>query len=806
MLFPLREEKRMATEERIVDSPLGRRPVDGQGAPVGVVRLDPLQSYRGVGELLQRHLNDGDEHAWGQIKARIDYTCERLDLALAPLASATHLRTALASRLQQGQKLLLKPNLLLPTVIDPQTRGPDNGGTTCTEWAFMAALMRWLHDKLGVRYHQMAVGEAATHIPRLAAHFTALYGASRPITPEAVIEGRSGDFYGGWGFYFVRKYLAESVGADRSDDPMAGHAESVAGTYIAPGHTHDKLMVYDLNRIFDDPSKGRRVPVLGGVNFTFITLHKAIVGGTPGDAEDQRAYPGCVLLNVPKLKVHNIALFTNVIKNLGIGLYPMQAAESGRHAWDYSTPHKPTPGVKAGIPHEIWVSDVEATGLPRRDAHGQYVVRQTGGINATMIDIIQAVKGQGIFMVHVVDAVEAINLDHTGEAPGTKEPEGLVFAGLDPVAMDLLCARYTFCNVPLKEAVDSGIEDGNGGHFPQRVPVPTVHGNAIVTESGYDCPLARDTLLREAEERGLGERRYHVLGWDAVEDSPLVSLDGHLGTARDGKFADLVTRTLYFAMLKFPWDLQRTAFGYLESVDRLAGSRRKQQFLEAFDDDGDGVVTYREFGRNGIFSPLLQVAADLRATAAPEPFGYLSSPFKAATTMLRLTEASWNTGAHDLLRHFFHGRALMTAYRMSQRDTESPDPFLPGLLWGRGKWPSFELVWHTYLGMHLYGPRFPVTVDFPSLYGLAFRYADLTQNSGRHTGGIRSRPNPGSVDRYVAGVQQGSERGLDFVVYVPPRFETMSGGSVPNVQSTSDPARVWTASFLGGQEVWDVRV
>ena len=107
----------------------------------------------------------------------------------------------------------------------------------------------------------------------------------KSITPEAAIEGKAGNFYCGWGFYFARKYLAESLGPDRMDDPMKGYEESVAGTYIPPGHVSDKLMVYDLNRIFDDPSKGREVAVPDGVNFKSITLHKA------GDRGNSRGFP-----------------------------------------------------------------------------------------------------------------------------------------------------------------------------------------------------------------------------------------------------------------------------------------------------------------------------------------------------------------------------------------------------------------------------------------------------------------------------------------------------------------------------------
>jgi hypothetical protein len=55
------------------------------------------------------------------------------------------------------------------------------------------------------------------------------------VTTEAVIEGKAGNFYGGWGFYFVRKYLAQTHDPSHKDDPMKGYDESVAGTYIPRG-------------------------------------------------------------------------------------------------------------------------------------------------------------------------------------------------------------------------------------------------------------------------------------------------------------------------------------------------------------------------------------------------------------------------------------------------------------------------------------------------------------------------------------------------------------------------------------------
>ena len=788
-----------------VNSPIGKRKTDSAGSPVGVARMDVGKSYAGIGELLQEYINNSDEVAWEKIKAKIDYTYGNLDLALAALETETSFSGEIKSRVEKGQKLLFKPNLVNLHNIDPETHGPGMGSTACTEWSFVAALMRWFHDKLGISYHQIALGEAASTMPSAAASYSMLNPEGKSVTTEAAIEGKCGDFYGGWGFYFARKYLSDSLEPGRTDDPMKGYEESAAGTYIPPGHVSDKLMVYDLNCIFDDTTKGRDVKVPDGVNFQSIILHKAVVGGDPEDPEDLDAYPGCVLVNVPKLKVHAITLFTNVIKNLGIGLYPMQAARAGDFEWEYSVPHTAVPGMKATIPHEVWVPEMDPeTGFPKRDTAGKYVVKKTGGITATMIDIIKAVSSQGIFMFHVVDAIEAINLDHQGILPGTKEPEGMVFAGIDPVATDLLCARYMFSNVPLEEAEKVGLDDGTGGHFPQRVPTPSVEGNDIVTTMGYDCPLSRDICFENAEKAGLGQRRYYVVGHDAVTDCPLVSLEGHLGTVSQGTFSDLVTGMLYYDALEFPWDMQQTAFNYLAAVDKLAGSSFKREFLEAFDENGDGSVTYEELGKKGSFGAILRWAADVTSRMGTEQFGYLHGLFTTVARMLKSGEPSWNPDGHDLLKESNYGYACLAAYRMSQMELEAPDPFLPGLTWGKGKWPSFQLASYGYLGMRIYGDEFPSKITLRSLYGYAFHYADLTQNGGRYagTGGMRGQPDPEAVTRYVSAVLSGKGKPLDFTFYVPAGYDNVAGATVPNVEVTADPAKILTASFAGGKEIW----
>jgi len=46
--------------------------------------------------------------------------------------------------------------------------------------------------------------------------------------------------------------------------------------------------------------------------------------------------------------------------------------------------------------------------------------------------------------------------------------------------------------------------------------------------------------------------------------------------------------------------MQKTAFNYLDASDKLAGTTTKKEFLDAFDEIGDGILTYNSFGKKGI--------------------------------------------------------------------------------------------------------------------------------------------------------------------------------------------------------------
>ncbi len=782
------------------DSPLGRQESDSSGSPVGVVRMDVSQSYAGIGEMLQKYINDSDQDSWNRIKNKIDYTYINLDHALNSLEQSTSFILQINEKVGKGQKILFKPNTVGPTCIDPITHGPSLGSNACTEWAFIAALMRWFHEKAGISYYKMTLGEAATAVTSAASGFSRINPEEKEITPEAVLEGKSGDFYGGWGFYFVRKYLFESLKEGESENPFNGHEESISGIYLPPGEVSDKLMVYDLNRIYDDPDKGRECEIPDGVNYKSITLHKVITGGDPDDPEDMKAYPGCVLINVPKFKVHAIALFTNIIKNLGIGLYPMQYASKGDYKWDYAGPHDTTiVGMKSTIPHQVWVSEIDwASSLPKRDAEGNYIIKKTGGIIATMIDIIKAVSNQGILMFHIVDGIEAINVDHQGG--GLKTAEGIVFAGLDPVATDLLCARYMFSNVPLKDSLEVKLEGGTADGFPQRVPIPIRDGNNIISSEGYDCPLARDVTFERAEKRGLGQMSYYVNGHDVLTNSPIISLKGHLGSVKNENFSDIITKTLFYDMYKLPWDLQHTMFNYLTAVDELEGTNLKEEFLRYFDENNDGVVTYEEFGKNGATTFVLHLAAIMVSSAGKDRLSSLKGYFKLMSSMYRYRDKQNNPYNHNIMEARSLTGACSIAFAISQLPMEIPDPFSPGVMYGKGKWPSFKIAQYVQTGNLIYGFEFPFSIAFPSLYSNALFYADLTQNGGQYAGPIQ--PDLQAVNRYISDVAKGEVKPLNFILYVPAEFTNLAGAKIPNVEITDDPIKMYTASFQNNQEIW----
>lgn len=788
----------------VVDSPLGQKKVDSEGAPISGVRMEVSRAYAGIPGLLQKVINDDDAAAWREITNKIDYIYDNLNYSLAGLDRETGFAGEVQSQIRSGKKLLFKPNLVCPSVINPVTHGEGEGAPICTEWPLIAALMRWFHDKLDLSYYQMALGEAASATFTLACMYSEAIG--KAITTEAIIEGRSGDFYGGWGFYFVRRYLSERHPVSHTDDPMRGHEDSVAGGFLQPGRAGDRLMVYDLNKIQDEPSKGRTVAVPDGANYQEITLHKAIVGGDPDDPGDRRDYPGCVLVNVPKLKLHLQDLITNAIKNLGIGLYPMLCAsgdDKGDTSWKYCCPSKALPLYKATLPHMPWVLKMDpATHLPVKDEKGEYIATKTAGMPGTQADAIRAVQGQKVFMVHVVDALEMINHSHNPDGNGVRVPEGYVWSSLDCVALDLCCARYCCKTIPMREALQLKEENGWPTEFVHQVPVARVDGANIVTGEGLDSPLFRYNLYRYAEKRGVGQQRYYVVGWDSRTATPLASLGGHLGRIENGQFLELITKTMYFNLSCLLWDLQKTILSYAQAHDDLTGSRLFQEFMDAFDENNDGKIDYDEMGRKGFYNVVPYIAVHGIDLGLGEEYGPLKSNFYANANRIKVVNKNWNPQGHDFAGEFLLEFIGEVAFALSQSAELRRDLFVPGMFFGQGRWPSWQTATHILFTRLMYGSDLPAGIGLPSLYGLAFQYADKALNGGSYTGSKNAMTSdPNALQDYVRTVSEGAAP-LNFIFYVPVGYGSLEKVKIPNVEETEDPNKIFTAHFNGGQEVW----
>jgi hypothetical protein len=815
----------------VVDSQLGKRKIDSEGAPISGMRMEVFKAYAGVPGLLQKVINEGatsawmgitgsyggipglpgdvvtkgDSAAWREIKNKIDYIYNNLDYILAGLDKETGFAREVQSQIKSGKKLLFKPNLVGPGVIDPVTHGEGIGDAICTQWPMVAALMRWFHDKLDISYYQMALGEASPGT------FTGAFQGSKisgkEITTEAIFEGRSGDFYGGWGFFFIRRYLAERHPSSHKDDPMKGYEDSVAGRFIPPGRAGDRLMIYDLNKLQDDTSKGRTVSVPDGANFKEITLHKAIIGGDPHDANDMKDYPGSVLVNVPKLKIHAQDLITNAIKNLGIGLYPTQCASGkGKNdtSWKYSYPSTSIPMQKGKLPHSPWVLKInDDTNLPVKDEKGEYIATKTAGFSGTQSDVIRAVQSQNVFMVHVVDAIDMINISHDPDGNGVRVPEGFVWASLDCVALDLFCARYCFKTIHMLEALKLKEENGWTTEFVRQVPVAKVEGKNIITEEGLDSPLFRYNLYRYAEERGVGQQKYYIVGWDSLTEAPLASLGGHLGRIDNAKFIELMTKTMYYNPLTILHDLQKTILSYAKAHDDLTDSSLFKEFMDRFDENGDGVIDYDEKGR-GIETakfPIITHAAYIQLTTE---YGSLKASFYTPACFFKNSDKNWNSEGHDFTKEQIVVMTAADAFKYSQSEAVHADFFVPGMTWGRGMWPSWQSATYWQYIRGLYGSVFIKYINLGSLYGLAFQYADKVLNAGRYTGSVNQQiSDPSSIDRYFEALSKGADP-LNFTLYVPAGsgYGTLEKVKIPNVEETDDPKKIWTAHFNGGREIW----
>jgi hypothetical protein len=324
---------------------------------------------------------------------------------------------------------------------------------------------------------------------------------------------------------------------------MQGHLQSVYGPYTPPGKARDQLIFLDLNNAEANTpdARGREIEVPNGACYQSVTVHKAVVG----DPNDLDNYPGAVLINVPKLKVHSIELITNAIKNLGIGLWPTKSGYDNNPDtpdFKYGCPTStntpagckfyPVANLKSGVYHSPW-----SKGL-RLNCDGAVDPQSTpripnDGLKGSMVDINLAVRAQALlpYILHICDAIATTNLAHGGGTYGYLNNEGLILASENPVALDLFSSRYLYKNVP----------KGTVAKHPFAIWTPggDVHYDAaaesIVSLKGdYEWPVENTYLYAYAETRGLGTQIYYVRGKDrtaGAKDFLLISAEGHFGRA-----------------------------------------------------------------------------------------------------------------------------------------------------------------------------------------------------------------------------------------------------------------------------------
>jgi len=196
----------------------------------------------------------------------------------------------------------------------------------------------------------------------------------------------------------------------------------------------------------------------------------------------------------------------------------------------------------------------------------------------------------------------------------------------------------------------------------------------------------------------------------------------------------------------------------------------------------------------------MSYALDIQIT---DDYGTLKGPFyQNANFALKYTNENWNPHGHNFSEEYLLVWIATIAYELSKSETISEDPFVPGMNWGNGMWPSWQLARWTLLSNNIYGAQLLDQVSLGSLYGMAFSYADKTGNDGLYTGSIdQTESNHSAINTYFEEVSNGADL-LDFILYVPIGLGSIGGVKIPNVEETDNLEKIFTAHFNRGQEIW----
>ena len=237
--------------------------LDEAGSLIAGVHIDADKAYSELPDLLQKFINTQNEEVWSEIEKKIDYIYSGIFIMLNYLDEETNFMCKLQEEVKKNKILLFKPNIMSPDCISGYNHGAGSAYSLATKWPMVAAIMRWFHDNGNINYSQMGLIEGCNDLIASICNKTFSSQINKIITNEGILEGRveglvDGEiktFDGGWGFYYVRKYLSSHCSQDESDNPMNGYEESCNGILLAPGEAKNKLMIYDINTLQEVPSR-----------------------------------------------------------------------------------------------------------------------------------------------------------------------------------------------------------------------------------------------------------------------------------------------------------------------------------------------------------------------------------------------------------------------------------------------------------------------------------------------------------------------------------------------------------------------
>ena len=105
-------------------------------------------------------------------------------------------------------------------------------------------------------------------------------------------------------------------------------------------------------------------------------------------------------------------------------------------------------------------------------------------------------------------------------------------------------------------------------------------------------------------------------------------------------------------------------------MDDLEGTKVKNEFLKNYDENGDGIISYEEFGKKGTISVYLYVSGNYVSSMGKEELGYLKGYFELISRMFKYSDKKYNTSNDDATQDFLFTSACSAALAISELNME----------------------------------------------------------------------------------------------------------------------------------------